>query len=94
MNRKISADTIVMAAAIGACVLFLAATACFGEKNFFTFLCYGFGGLMIILILAVYGIFRKAFIKFSDTVCGQVEELTKGNFQNSAPEEDTLTSKI
>ena len=44
MNRKISADTIVMAAAIGACVLFLAATACFGEKNFFTFLCYGFGG--------------------------------------------------
>ena len=64
MNRKISADTIVMAAAIGACVLFLAATACFGEKNFFTFLCYGFGGLMIILILAVYGIFRKAFISF------------------------------
>ena len=94
MNRKISADTLVMAAAIGACVLFLAATACFGEKNYFTFLCYGFGVLMLILILALYGIFRKAFIKFSEKVCGQVEELTKGNFQNSDPEEDTLTSKI
>ena len=86
MNRKISADTLVMAAAIGACVLFLAATACFGEKNYFTFLCYGFGVLMLILILALYGIFRKAFIKFSEKVCGQVEELTKGNFQNSDPE--------
>ena len=94
MNRKISADTIAMAAAIGACVLFLAATACFGEKNFFTFLCYGFGVLMIILTLAVYGIFRKAFIKFSDKVCGQVEELTKGNFQSYGPEEDIFTSKI
>lgn len=37
MNKKISADTFVMAAAIGACVLFLAATACFGERNFLPF---------------------------------------------------------
>ena len=57
MNKKISADTFVMAAAIGACVLFLAATACFGERNFFTFLCYGFGVLMILLILDMQ--FRK-----------------------------------
>lgn len=49
---------------------------------------------MILMILAVHRVFRKAFIGFSDKVCTQVEELTKGNFQEPGPEEDTLTSKI
>lgn len=94
MNRRISADTLIMTVAIGACVLFLAATAFFGKRDFFTFLCYGFGIVMILMILAVHRVFRKAFIGFSDKVCTQVEELTKGNFQEPGPEEDTLTSKI
>ena len=94
MNRRISADTLIMTVAIGACVLFLAATAFFGKRDFFTFLCYGFGIVMILVILAVHRVFRKAFIGFSDKVCTQVEELTKGNFQEPGPEEDTLTSKI
>lgn len=94
MKRKIGPDTLVMAAAIGTCVLFLAAVVYFGEKNVFTFLCCGFGVLMLLLFLAEYRVFRKAFVKFSDWVCGQVEELTKGNFQISGGAEDTLTSKI
>lgn len=93
-RERISADTVMTAVFLLADAVFLLfAWQIRGETELRGF-CAGFGILAAVLFLAARLVFRKAFIQFTDTVCNQVEELSKGEVSEIYADEDTLTSKI
>lgn len=50
--------------------------------------------VVLFMFAILYIVFRKLFLKYSETVCNHIDALIAGKFPELSTEEDTLTSKI